>query len=240
MQMRWATAWWTARAPCLLPAGPLILALRRHLGLPVPAADQTCGYAPLTTGRVCSSRLGEFSSHVHTCAHGPRQHRHNALAQVWRTILRETQYHTQVEQNVFLSDGTFRKADITALHASGHHLALDVMVTGNPDPGQPAAAHVSNQERGKAARYGSRPNGSLPGGLLCIPLLHLSGDLFLGSSALLLFHKFCLSIAHASASSDPLAWGAHLACIFQRQCQALASTLCLHDFRMHLSCGRLL
>ena len=95
MQMRWATAWWTARAPCLLPAAPLVLALRRHLGLPVLVADQLCGYAPLTTGRVCSARLGEFSSHVRTCAQGPRQHRHNALAHVWRGILRETQYHTQ-------------------------------------------------------------------------------------------------------------------------------------------------
>ena len=204
MQMRWATAWWTARAPCLLPAAPLVLALRRHLGLPVLAADQLCGYAPLTTGRVCSARLGEFSSHVHTCAQGPRQHRHNALAHVWRGILREAQYHTQVEQNVLLSDVTCRKADITALHASGHHLALDVMVTGNPNPSQPAATHLSNQERGKAARYGSRPNGSLPGGILCVPLLHLSGDLFLGSSALIFLHKLCLSTARASAPLIPL------------------------------------
>ena len=161
MQMRWATAWWTARAPCLLPAAPLILALLRHLGLPVLEADQLCHYAPLTTGRVCSARLGEHSSHVHTCAQGPREHRHNALAQVWRGILREAQYHTQVEQNVLLSDGTFRKADITALHVTGHHLALDVMVTANPDPTQAAAAHLHSQERGKAARYGSRPNGVL-------------------------------------------------------------------------------
>ena len=47
------------------------------------------------------------------------------------------------------------------------------------------------------------------------------------------------AIARASAPADPLAWGAHLASAFPRQCQALASTLCLHDFRMHLSCGRL-
>ena len=71
----------------------------------------------------------------------------------------ETQYHTQVVQNVLFEDGSFKKADITALHASGHHLALDVMVTGNPDPSQAASAHLSAQERGKAARYGTRPNG---------------------------------------------------------------------------------
>ena len=93
---------------------------------------------------------------------------------------------------------------------------------------------------GKAARYGTRPNGPLPGGITCVPLLHLSGDLFLGSSALLLLHKLCLSIARSSAPSDPLAWGAHVASTFHKQCQALAYTLCLHDFRMHLSCGRLL
>ena len=227
MQMRWATAWWTASTPCLLPAGPLLLALRRHLGLPVLKPDQLCHYAPLTTGRVCSARLGEHSAHVHTCAQGPRQHRHNALAQGWRGILREAQYHTQVEQNVLLSDGTFRRADITALHATGHHLALDVMVTGNPDPTLPDTAHLAAQENGKAARYGSRPNGILPGGILCVPLLHLSGDLFLGSSAFLLLHKLCLSIARASAPSDPLAWGAHVSCTFQRHCQALSGSCTL-------------
>ena len=177
---------------------------------------------------------------MHTCSQGPRQHRHNAIANVWRGILKEAQYHTQLEQNVLLPDGTLRKADITALHASGHHLALDVMVTGNPDPTLPATAHLSQQERGKAARYGTRPNGPLPGGITCVPLLHLSGDLFMGSSALLLLYKLCLSIARSSAPSDPLAWGAHVASTFHRQCQALAYTLCLHDFRMHLSCGCLL
>ena len=92
LQLRWATAWWTSSGSNLLPASPLILALRRHLGLPVFAPPQTCGYAPLTTGQVCSARVGEYSTHVHTCIQGPRQHRHNAIAQVWRGILREAGY----------------------------------------------------------------------------------------------------------------------------------------------------
>ena len=58
LQMRWANAWWTASGQHLLPAGPLVLALRRHLSdLPVLQADQCCTYAPFTTGRVCSQQV---------------------------------------------------------------------------------------------------------------------------------------------------------------------------------------
>ena len=58
--------------------------------------------------------LSEFSTHVHTCAHGPRQCRRNAITATWRQILQETEYHTQAEQNVLFQDGTFKKkTDLT-------------------------------------------------------------------------------------------------------------------------------
>ena len=125
LQMHWATSWWVATGPRMLPAAPITLALRRHIGLPVLRLDQTRADAPLTTDRTCSQRLGEFSTHIHTCAHGPCQHRHNAIAATWRQILREAEYHTQAEQNILLQDGTFKKTDLTALqdHASEEHLA---------------------------------------------------------------------------------------------------------------------
>ena len=79
-------------------------------------------------------RLGEHSAYVHTCARGPCQHRHNAVTAEWCRILRAEDCHNQVEQDVLLLDSAFRKADLTALHTVGEHLALDVIVTGSLDP----------------------------------------------------------------------------------------------------------
>ena len=114
------------------------------------------------------------------------------------------------------------------------------MVTGNPDSSREATSHLEAQERAKAARYQSTPTGPLPSGLLCCPLVHISRDLFLASAAFWLLHRISHSIARLSAPSDPHSWGHHLATTFQLNCERLAHTLCLHDWRMHKACASLL
>ena len=59
------------------------------------------------------------------------------------------------------------------------------MITGNPDLTREASSRIQAQERGKAARCGTASQGTLPGNITCVLLLHLSGDLFLGPAAFL-------------------------------------------------------
>ena len=167
-QLRWASAWWTATPSTYLLAGPLRLAVRRHLGLPVFAPDIRCQYAPLRTGRTCGTPLGPFSGHVRACAQGPRLHRHHALVRQWRCLLMAAGYTVQLEQDVLLETTASKQADLVARHENGDQLALDVLVTGSPDLAQPVDGHLDRQARQKASRYESQPHQFLAASVSCL------------------------------------------------------------------------
>ena len=175
LQLRWALAWWPGHSSLFLPGPALRLAVQRHLGLNLFLPDRFCSYCPLRSGRVCGRPLGLSSTHVASCAQGPRLHRHHSLKGMWAQLLREAGFHVQDEQEVLLPEGGFRWADLVAIHHNGEQLALDVQCTGIPDFEVSALNHLLRQDDVKARRYGVAPQGRLPGGLTLHPLTHLSG-----------------------------------------------------------------
>ena len=238
-QLRWAMSWWSATSDNYLPAAPLRLALQRHVGLQCFHSNQTCGYAPLTTGQRCCTPLGHFSAHINSCAQGPRLHRHHALVQKWRELLNAAGYFTQLEQEVLLPDSTTRRADLLARHNDGSTLALDVLVTGSPDLSQSIDAHLSHQAHQKASRYQVPAGGLLPGGIKFIPIAHASGVPFLHGAALDLFVTATRAAAILQAPEDDTAWGAHLSRVTHEHAAKLTSTMAAADWGMHAACGRL-
>ena len=240
LQLRWALAWWPGHSSLFLPGPALRLAIQRHLGLNLFMPDSFCSYCPLRSGRVCGRPLGLSSTHVASCAQGPRLHRHHSLKGMWAQLLREAGFHVQDEQEVLLPEGGFRRADLVAIHHNGEQLALDVQCTGLPDFEGSALHHLLRQDDVKARRYGVAPQGRLPGGLTLHPLTHLSGIPFLGRAALLLLHRLSHMTACSTAPLEPTAWSAHLAAVRSRHAASLARSLSLADWRMHRACGTLL
>ena len=85
------------------------------------------------------------------------------------SIFREAGYHVQDEQEVFLPEGGFRRADLVAIHQNGEQLALDIQCTGTPDYQTSSLAHLLRQDDIKTCRYGIAPQGLLRGFSPCIP-----------------------------------------------------------------------
>ena len=108
--MRWASIWYTATLTTYLPLEPLKLAFKRHLGIAVFLPDQTCTYA--------LSALETLVAHH--------------WASSWD--MHAAGSPAQTEQEILLHNHATHRADPTARNDMGEHLALDVLVTGAPDP----------------------------------------------------------------------------------------------------------
>ena len=168
--------------------------------------DQTCSYALLRTGRTCGTPLGLFSSHVNSCAQGPRLHCHHAIVAVWQNLLRFAGFHVEVEQELLLHDNASHRADLIARNDLREHLVLDVLVTGSPDSSRPIDDHLHRQATQKATRHERRPDETLAGGVRLTALAHCSGIPFMHGRTLRLFVKAVQRAAQTTAPPDETAW----------------------------------
>ena len=116
-------------------------------------------------------------------------------------------YHVQDEQEVLLSEGGFRRADLVAIHSNGERLALDAQCTGTPDFQASALEHLLRQDDIKARRYGVAPAAVPAGGLALHPLTHLSGVPFFGRAALLLLYRLRKEESSAVPTLTTMQWG---------------------------------
>ena len=172
LHTRYLLAWYVASPDTFLPFSAFRLAWASHLRLPVFAPEQRCAYRPLSTGRACQQPLGTHSVHVHNCAFGPRQRRHNIVRDAWLALLKAAHWHADTEQLVRTGDNAFHRADLTAAAPDGTLWAFDVSVTATPGPEDTVHAHLERSANAKASRY--RPGGErrLPEGHTLVPLIH--------------------------------------------------------------------
>ena len=129
-----------------LPTALPRLAVQRHAGLASFHPDQTCGYAPLSTGKRCGTPLGHFLARGNSCAQGPRLQRHHALVHQWRLLLTPAGYHVQLEQEILIPNNGTKWADLVARHTDGTIFSLDVLITGSPGLRQPIDPHLRRTE----------------------------------------------------------------------------------------------
>ena len=78
-QYRLLMGWYEAMGSHLLTAPVLRHALATHCRLPLFPVPGRCQYVTLTSGTPCTHALDPHGSHVHTCAFGPRQRRHDMM-----------------------------------------------------------------------------------------------------------------------------------------------------------------
>ena len=224
LHVRAVLAWYTASPDTHLPRGPFRLAVATHLGLPVFEPEQRCSYRPLTTGRACSAALGQHGSHVHTCAYGPRQRRHNSIRDAWATIIRAARWRCETEQVVRTGDGAFHRADLIATAPDGTLWALDVSITATPGSSDTVHAHLERTATAKASRYTPGGARQLPDGHTLVPLIHSADYGWLSLEGLSFLQRL---LTHIAASEPPLgidAWKPHVASITSYHLATLAST----------------
>ena len=238
--LRCQMSWYTGTPHLLLPRGPLRHAMACHLGLPVFMPGQRCHYTPVTTGRRCNQQLGQHSDHVHTCAHGPSMRRHNKLRDAWADLCREAGWHTQIEQLVFVSPETCKRADLVTLSPDGRKFACDVMVTASPAPAEPHAPHLHRMVTAKARQYLTVPWGKCHEDATFVPLIHDALNHWLPPDTLQFLHRAIMAVARRSAPEAPKAWGAHLTHTTLQHAAPLLHAACLASWQMHAACGCLL
>ena len=146
------------------------------LGLSSPspcfAPEQRCNCRPLSTGRACSAALGHHSVHVHTCAFGPRQRRHNTIRDAWLALLTAAHWHADIEQIVRTGEDAFHRADIAAAAPDGTLWAFDVSIKATPGPEDIVHAHLERSANAKASRYRFGGDRRLPDGHTLVALIH--------------------------------------------------------------------
>ena len=169
LHIRAILAWYTASPDTHLPRGPFRLAFATHLGLPVFEPEQRCMYRPLATGRACSAALGQHGNHVHACAYGPRQRRHNSVRDAWATIIKAARWRCESEQIVRTGDDSFHRADLVATAPDGTLWALDVSITAAPGGADTVHAHLERTATAKASRYTTGGVRRLPDGHTLVP-----------------------------------------------------------------------
>ena len=240
LHIRYLLAWYVASPDTFLPRGAFRLAWASHLRLPVFAPEQRCQYRPLSTGRACSAALGHHNVHVHTCAFGPRQRRHNSIRDVWMTLLKAAHWHADSDQLVRTGDDTYHRADITAASPDGTLWALDVSVTATPGPEHTVHEHLERSANAKASRY--RPGGErrLPDGHTLVPLIQSADFGWLGIEALTFLQRLLVQLSAADAPPSVEEWQPHMATVTQYQLAKLSQSMHLANWQMHTACGRLL
>ena len=240
LHVRWLLAWYVASPDTFLPFAAFRLAWASHLRLPVFASEQRCAYHALSTGRACSHPLGRHSAHVHSCAFGPRQRRHNVVRDAWLSLLRNAYWHADIEQLVRTGDDTHHRADISATAPDGTLWAFDVSITATPGPEDTVHAHLERSANAKASRYRPGRERRLPDGHTLVPLIHSADFGWLGLEALSFLQRILSAISAADAPPDIEGWQPHHSAATQHHLAKLSQALHLAHCQMHSACGHLL
>ena len=83
--------------------------------------------------------LDPHGAHVHACAFGPRQRRHDAMRDVWCTLLRRAGWTVCSEQLVLTAPQASKRADLPATTPGGLAFALDLTFSAALDDAGPLA-----------------------------------------------------------------------------------------------------
>ena len=199
---------WFEATGCHLLTGPVLRhALATHCRLPVFPVSDRCQYVTLTSGTPCMHPLDPHGTHVHACAFGPRQRRHDAMRDVWSTFLRRAGWTVCSEQLVLTAPHASKRADLLATTPGGLAFALDLTFSAPLDDAGPPGPHLHRVNAAKAARYGVSPCAALPQGTVVTPITYCAHRPFLHSHGVHLLHRAILAAAGLREHSAPHARG---------------------------------
>ena len=171
-QYRLLMGWYEATGCNLLTAPVLRHAMAVHYRLPVFPVPGRCQYVTLTSGTPCMHALDPHGTHVHACAYGPQQRRHDAMRDIWCTLLRKAGWTVSIEQLVLTAPQASKRADILVTTQGGLAFALDLTFSAPLDDAGPPGPHLHCVNAAKAARYGVSPCSTLPQGTVLTRLWH--------------------------------------------------------------------
>ena len=118
-QYRLLMGWYEATGCHLLTAPVLRHAMAVHCRMPVFPVPSRCQYVTLTSGTPCMHALDPHGTHVHACAYGPRQRRHDAMRDIWCTLLRKAGWTVCTGRLVLTAPQASKRADILVTTQGG-------------------------------------------------------------------------------------------------------------------------
>ena len=173
--------------------------------------------------------------HVHNCAYGPRQKRHNVVRDAWLGLLRAAHWHADIEQVVRTGEDAFHRAAL-----DGTLWAFDVSITATPGPEDTVHAQLERSTNAKASRYRAGGARQLLDGHTLVPLIHSADMGWLNLEALNFPQRILSQISAADAPPDVDGWQPHQVAVTQHHHARLSHALHLAHCQMHNACGRLL
>ena len=233
LQYRLLLGWYEAAGPLMLTAPVLRHAIAVHCRLPLFPVPVRCQYVTLTSGTACMHPLDPHGSHIHACAFGPRQRRHDAMRDAWCSLLRRAGWTVGTEQLVHTAPHASKRADLLVTTPGGLAYALDLTFTAPLDDAAPSGPHLHRVHQAKAARYGVPAGQPLPHGTTLLPITFAATRPFMHSHAVHLLYRAILA---AAGSLDASARGFLLSSLTAEFAATLGHCFQTWAWRMAFSC----
>ena len=180
--------------------------------------------------------LDPHGSHVHACAFGPRQRRHDAMRDAWSSLLRRAGWTVSTEQLVHTAPHASKRADLLVTTPGGLAYALDLTFSAHLADDAPVGPHLHRIHNAKAARYGVSAAQPLPHGTTLVPITYAATRPFMHSHAVHLLYRAILAAAGSLDPPAPSARGFLLASLTAEFAATLGHCFQTWAWRMAFSC----